>query len=143
MSGSSGNAQLVAVILNTSDLTLVGYSQGCPSAAGPTTAGGVPLAEACDAKVRGLGPWLAANRWQATNASLELNGTLWNVFPSAVDTITYFVVVGMNKSQVYAAVDAANQAANATLRTLSQQQYALMAATEAASLKEMDAVAAA
>eukprot|EP00667_Euglena_gracilis_P030491 EG_transcript_42252 len=62
---SHENSQLVAVILNTSDLTLVGTSQGCPSAAGQTSAGGVPLAEACDAKVRGLSPWLAANRWQA------------------------------------------------------------------------------
>eukprot|EP00667_Euglena_gracilis_P000496 EG_transcript_496 len=140
---NSEDSQLVVVILNTSDLLLVGTSLGCPSSSGMSSAGGVPLAEACDAKVRGLSPWLAAHRWQSTNASLELNGTLWDVFPSLVATITYFVVVGMNKTQVYAAVDAANEAANATLRTLSQQQYDLMAATEAASLKEMDAVAAA
>eukprot|EP00667_Euglena_gracilis_P001414 EG_transcript_1414 len=142
MGGSAGNTQLVAVILNTSDFTLVGTSQGCPSPTGQKSAGGVPLAQACDRKLQGLGLWLAANRWKQTNASMELNGTLWDVFPSQVDTISYFVAVGMNKTQVYAAVDAANQAANTTLQTLSQQQYALMTATEAAALKEMDAVAA-
>eukprot|EP00667_Euglena_gracilis_P004755 EG_transcript_4781 len=141
---AAGNSQVVAVILNTSDFTLVGTSKGCPTAAGgQASAGGVPLSQACDSRLRGLSVWLAANRARQANTSLEMNGTLWDVFPSQVDTITYFVAVGMNKSEVYAVVDAANQAANRTLQQLSQQQAARMAASEAAALAEMDAVAAA
>eukprot|EP00667_Euglena_gracilis_P002512 EG_transcript_2511 len=139
--GSSGGAsQLVAVVLNTTDLVLVGASQPCPGTG--SSPGGVPLVQACHPRLRGLAGWLAANRLVQSNASLELNGTLWDVFPSIVDTFTYFVMVGMNKSEVFAVVDATNAAANHTLQQLSQQQAARMAAYEAAALAEMDAVTA-
>lgn len=69
--------------------------------------GGVPLAQACHVRLRELAGWLAANRLVQSNASLELSGTLWDVFPSTVDTFTYFVVVGMNRSEVYAGQEGA------------------------------------
>eukprot|EP00667_Euglena_gracilis_P000584 EG_transcript_585 len=137
---TGGTSQLVAVVLNTSDLVLVGASEACPGTG--SSPGGVPLAQACHVRLQRLAGWLAANRFVQYNSSLELGGMLWDVFPSTVDTFTYFVVVGMNKTEVYAVVDATNAAANHTLQQLSQQQAARMAAYEAAALAEMDAVTA-
>eukprot|EP00667_Euglena_gracilis_P006233 EG_transcript_6281 len=136
---SESSAQLVGVVLNNSDFTLVGASRPCPNGKSP---GGVPISQACIPLLQGISGWLALNRFVQSNSSLELNGTLWDVFPSVVGTFTYFVAVGMNKTEVYAVVDATNQAANRTLQTLQQQQTARMAASEAAALAEMDAVAA-
>eukprot|EP00667_Euglena_gracilis_P001137 EG_transcript_1138 len=139
--GSSvGASQLVSVVLNTTELLLVGASQPCPG--NGSSPGGVPLAQACHVRLRELAGWLAANRLVQSNASLELSGTLWDVFPSTVDTFTYFVVVGMNRSEVYAVVDATNQAANHTLQLLQQEQSAKLDAYEAAALSEMEGVAA-
>eukprot|EP00668_Euglena_longa_P026819 GGOE01033541.1.p1 GENE.GGOE01033541.1~~GGOE01033541.1.p1 ORF type:complete len:1010 (+),score=259.64 GGOE01033541.1:275-3031(+) len=136
--GNSGGAsQLVGVILNTSDFLVVGASRSCPNGTSP---GGVPIVQACHSLLRGLAGWLTTNRAVHQNATFEQNGTLWDVYPSIVDTFTYFVVVGMNKTEVYAVVDSSNKEANATLQTLSKQQAARMAESEASSLAQMDAL---
>eukprot|EP00668_Euglena_longa_P028282 GGOE01035476.1.p1 GENE.GGOE01035476.1~~GGOE01035476.1.p1 ORF type:complete len:1062 (+),score=255.96 GGOE01035476.1:261-3188(+) len=133
---SAGNSELVAVIFNSSDLMLVGSSPTpCPNA---TRSSGNPVTEACDASLRGLGGWLVANRGLASNVSLELDGTLWDVFPASVDTLSYFVAVGMNKSEVYAVITAMSQAASDTLHNLSQQQSAEMAISEGNTITEMN-----
>eukprot|EP00667_Euglena_gracilis_P001806 EG_transcript_1808 len=138
------STQLLAVVFNTSDLMIMGTSRACPN--DPTTsASGNPLAAACDPALQALGGWLAVNRnrqQQAGNASVELGGYLWDVFPGVVESFSYFVVVGMNKSQVYAVVTATSQAANQTLQTLSQQQSARMAATQKATLAQMEQLSA-
>eukprot|EP00668_Euglena_longa_P003995 GGOE01004686.1.p2 GENE.GGOE01004686.1~~GGOE01004686.1.p2 ORF type:complete len:558 (-),score=132.28 GGOE01004686.1:189-1862(-) len=56
---------------------------------------------------------------------------------STVDSFSYFVVVGMNKSEIFARVTATSQAAQVMLQNLSDQQSALMAETEAATLSDM------
>eukprot|EP00667_Euglena_gracilis_P006215 EG_transcript_6262 len=137
---SGGASQLVGVVLNTSDFVLVGASLACPGDG--SSPGGVPLTQACHPRLRGLAGWLAANRLVQSNTSLELAGTLWDVFPSAVDTFTYFVVVGMNRSEVYAVVEATSDTANRTLQTLQGQQAAQLASFEAIALSKMDAVTA-
>eukprot|EP00667_Euglena_gracilis_P004288 EG_transcript_4307 len=133
-------SQLVAVIFNSSDLLVVGTSQACANASAQRA--GVPIAAVCNPTLQGLGGWLAANRALQHNVSVELAGTLWDVFPGVVDSFSYFVAVGMNKSAVYAVINAIAAEANATLRAVYQQQTARMAAVEAQSLAEMDAVAA-
>lgn len=60
------------------------------------------MAQSCDPKLQQLGVWLGANRAFAGNASVELGGYLWDVFPAVVDSFAYFVIVGMNKTEVYA-----------------------------------------
>eukprot|EP00667_Euglena_gracilis_P004125 EG_transcript_4142 len=135
-----GTSQLVAVVFNSSDLLVVGTSQACTNATAPRA--GVSIAAVCSPALRGLGSWLATNRALAHNVSVELAGTLWDVFPGVVDSFSYFVAVGMNKTEVYAVVDAITAEANATLQAVYQQQTARMAAAEAQSLAEMDAVAA-
>eukprot|EP00667_Euglena_gracilis_P001511 EG_transcript_1513 len=131
--------QRVAVIFNSSDLLVVGSNVACANASDLSS--GVGVAVVCDAVLRSLGVWLAANTALAGNASLELDGTLWDVFPGVVDSFSYFVAVGMNKTEVYATVNTVSKEANDTLQTMSRQQSARMAQLEAASLAEMDAVA--
>eukprot|EP00667_Euglena_gracilis_P001528 EG_transcript_1527 len=140
--GSGSASQLVAVIFNSSDLIVVGTSRPCPATATGRSSG-VPVIQTCDPALRLLGGWLVANTGLQAKASLELNGTLWDVFPSMVDSFSYFVAVGMNKSEVYSVIDATNQAARDTLQALSQQQSAQMAMFEAAALASMDAMSAA
>lgn len=73
-----------------------------PPGGGGAPAGGKPIAEACDPVLRGLSGWLAAHRAMPSNASLEVGGTVWDVFPDSVDSFSFFVAVGMNTSEVYA-----------------------------------------
>eukprot|EP00667_Euglena_gracilis_P000852 EG_transcript_853 len=134
-------AQTVAVVLDGPDLVVLGTNRGCPDAMG--RASGTPLAEACDPALQTLGGWLAAHRNLSANASVELAGTLWDVLPTAVEGLGFFVVVGMNQTEVYAVIAAAKHAARDTLQTLSQQQATQMAGEEAAALAQMDALAAA
>eukprot|EP00667_Euglena_gracilis_P001184 EG_transcript_1185 len=135
-----GVSQVVAVIFNSSDLLVVGTSRPCRNTTEPSS--GKPVTTVCDPALRRLGKWLQQNQGLTHNVTLDLNGTLWDVFPGTVDTFGYFVAVGMNKSEVYAVITATNQAAHDTLQTISQQQSIRMAALEAAALAEMDAVAA-
>eukprot|EP00667_Euglena_gracilis_P004049 EG_transcript_4064 len=137
--GSGGIAQLAAVVFNSSDLMVVGTSRSCANATERSP--GKPIAQSCDGVLQLLGGWLALNRNMTSNVSLELNGTLWDVFPAAVDTFSYFVAVGMNKTDVYAVITASNLAAQSMLQTLSTEQAARMAASEKASLEAMDAMA--
>eukprot|EP00667_Euglena_gracilis_P000972 EG_transcript_972 len=137
--GTLSSTQFVAVVFNTSDLMVMGTSRACPNT---NRSSGKPIADSCDPTLEVLGGWLSMNRNLAGNVSVELSGTLWNVFPGTVESFSYFVVVGMNKTQVYAVVTATSQAANQTLQTLSQQQTARMAKTEADSLAQMEKLSA-
>eukprot|EP00667_Euglena_gracilis_P015506 EG_transcript_16131 len=139
--GTLSASQLVAVVFNTSDLLVMGTSRQCPNAAGQSSSG-KPLATSCDPALQALGGWLAVHRNLVSNTSLELSGYLWDVFPGTVESFSYFVVVGMNKTEVYSVVTATSQAANQTLQALSQQQTARMAETEAASLAQMERLSA-
>eukprot|EP00667_Euglena_gracilis_P004260 EG_transcript_4282 len=133
-------AQLVAVVFNSSDLLVVGTSQPCANAS--ALRAGVPIVTVCHPPLQKLGMWLTANQGLAHNVSLELAGMLWDVFPGVVDSFSYFVAVGMNKTQVYAVIDAITVEANETLHAVYEQQTASMAAVEKAALAEMDVVAA-
>eukprot|EP00667_Euglena_gracilis_P005620 EG_transcript_5660 len=132
-------SQRVAVVLDSPALIVVGTSHPCADPA--EQASGVAIAQVCDPALRGLGRWLEANRSLGGNASVELDGTLWDVFPSTVDSFNYFVAVGMNKTEVYAVINTTETASRETLQTMSQQQSDRMAALEGAVLAEMDAVA--
>eukprot|EP00667_Euglena_gracilis_P001134 EG_transcript_1134 len=139
---SSGTvSQRVAVIFNSSGLLVVGSNVGCANASGQNS--GVDIAQVCDPVLSQLGVWLAAHQGIRYNVSVELGGFLWDVFPGVVDSFSYFVVVGMNKTEVYAVITALSQEANDTLQTMSQQQALRMAQSETAALAQMDAVAAA
>eukprot|EP00667_Euglena_gracilis_P001096 EG_transcript_1095 len=138
--GTAGASQVVAVVLNSSALTVVGSSRGCPNGAGRPS--GKPMAQGCDPVLQGLSGWLAANRGLQSNVSLEVNGTVWDVFPDVVDSFSYFVVVGMNITELFATVTTTTQAAQSTLQNLSQQQSDMMAASQAAALAQIDAVSA-
>eukprot|EP00668_Euglena_longa_P010385 GGOE01012576.1.p1 GENE.GGOE01012576.1~~GGOE01012576.1.p1 ORF type:complete len:591 (+),score=168.17 GGOE01012576.1:1201-2973(+) len=70
------------------------------------------------------------------------DGTLWDVFPATVDSFSYFVAVGMNKTEVYAVVTAISEAAATTLSNMSETQTTRMTELEAAALTEMDATSA-
>eukprot|EP00667_Euglena_gracilis_P000794 EG_transcript_794 len=138
---SGAVAQRVAVVFNSSDLLVVGSNVPCRNASGQNS--GVGIALVCDPVLRQLGSWLAAHQGIVYNVSLELNGFLWDVFPGVVDSFSYFVAVGMNKTEVYAVITALSQEANDTLRTMAQQQALHMAQVEEAALVQMDAVSAA
>eukprot|EP00667_Euglena_gracilis_P002777 EG_transcript_2783 len=133
-------SQLAAVVFNSSDLLVVGTNVACTNAT--AQASGVGIADVCSPALQGLGLWLAAHRGLAHNVSLELAGTLWDVFPGVVDNFSYFVAVGMNKSEVYAVITKITETSNETLHAMYPQQTARMAQLEAASLAEMDAVSA-
>eukprot|EP00667_Euglena_gracilis_P006072 EG_transcript_6115 len=132
-----GVPQQVTLIFNSSDLLVVASNRPCSSG----QAAGVSIAKVCDPGLRLLGRWLGGHRGLAAKASLELDGTLWDVFPSSVDGISYFVAVGMNRTEVYAVITATDQAAHDTLQAISHQQPARMAALESVALAEMDGLA--
>eukprot|EP00667_Euglena_gracilis_P020150 EG_transcript_21756 len=50
---SSAASQLVAVVLNSSDLVVLGTSQACPG--GAARSSGKPILQACDPALQGLG----------------------------------------------------------------------------------------
>eukprot|EP00667_Euglena_gracilis_P002741 EG_transcript_2744 len=135
---STGVSQLVAVVLNTSDLVVVGANRGCPNSSGGIS--GNPLADVCDVVLRRLSGWLAAHRALPRGASVELQGTLWDVLPTAQGGFSYFVAVGMNKTEVYAIIAAANRAAQETLPTVAQRQAARINASETLALSDMAAL---
>eukprot|EP00667_Euglena_gracilis_P002143 EG_transcript_2142 len=134
------STQLISVVFNNTNLVVMGSSRPCSNASDRSS--GKPIAASCDPALQALGGWMALNRNLAGNTSVELSGTLWNVFPGTVESFSYFVAVGMNKTQVYAVVTATSHAANQTLQTLSQQQSDRMAQTEADSLAQMEQLSA-
>eukprot|EP00667_Euglena_gracilis_P003215 EG_transcript_3226 len=138
--GSGSVSQRVAVVFNSSDLLVVGSNRPCPNVTQQNS--GVGIAHVCDPVLQELGGWLAAHQDLVGNASLELAGMLWDVFPGTVDSFSYFVAVGMNKTEVYAVITTASQEANDTLQNMSHQQSVRMAALQAVALAEMDAVSA-
>eukprot|EP00667_Euglena_gracilis_P001317 EG_transcript_1317 len=129
-----GVPQHVALIFNSSDLLVVATNRPCPTG---QTSSGISVTRVCDPGLQLLGSWLGDHRGLAAKASLELDGTLWDVFPSAIDGISYFVAVGMNRTEVYAVITAANQQAHDTLQAITRQEPLRIDSLEAGAVMDM------
>jgi len=105
-----------AVILNNSNLTIMGDSLGMENS---TNCSDIAAIRVCDPVLGALGLWLAENRGTVgAHASVRLDGIVWDVFGSALDTFGYFVVVGMAEGDIYGVINASRALAATDLAAL-------------------------
>eukprot|EP00668_Euglena_longa_P003662 GGOE01004297.1.p1 GENE.GGOE01004297.1~~GGOE01004297.1.p1 ORF type:complete len:1006 (-),score=297.89 GGOE01004297.1:605-3193(-) len=136
-----------AVVLNDSNLTTIACSGGNSSNETDTN-----LAMNPDQAFLAMGAWLLSNRPGLVNhTTVMVNGIIWDVFPSNLETASYFVVVGMELLEIYGAIVSSKSEAVEQLKVLKVAHFAKlsesdnrtrshMKATEEANLLQLEAM---
>eukprot|EP00667_Euglena_gracilis_P010013 EG_transcript_10189 len=130
---TSSSSTLLALVTNHSTLPLVGTT-GVKCAANVTPPGDPALPtwsglRSCDSGLRAVVQWLAQNRTAAwASASLQITGVVWDVFPSNLGVMSYYLIVATPLAVINAAVDASDARASGKLTNVRAQQLSRVAA---------------
>eukprot|EP00668_Euglena_longa_P001314 GGOE01001555.1.p1 GENE.GGOE01001555.1~~GGOE01001555.1.p1 ORF type:complete len:994 (+),score=322.69 GGOE01001555.1:389-2983(+) len=128
----ASNGTYAVLLLNDTYLTVVGsIARKCGS--NETNPGNASLPKwsglrACDSGVQMVASWLFQNR-TTSQATLQFNGVVWDIFPTTTSYISYYFAIGMTLSEINAAIDASDVKATAQLSAVRTQQIAKVAAT--------------
>eukprot|EP00668_Euglena_longa_P042319 GGOE01055929.1.p1 GENE.GGOE01055929.1~~GGOE01055929.1.p1 ORF type:complete len:994 (-),score=275.65 GGOE01055929.1:1173-3797(-) len=141
------NTTLLAYLLNDTALSAMGNT-GVKCGTNETAPGDPSLPtwsslRSCDPGLRALARWLFQNRSSVqSTVSLQINDTLWDIFPGNINILSYFLIIGSPLSVINAAVDASDARADSQLITVRAEQLSRVAASGDATKKYMKGVGA-
>eukprot|EP00668_Euglena_longa_P024402 GGOE01030461.1.p1 GENE.GGOE01030461.1~~GGOE01030461.1.p1 ORF type:complete len:775 (-),score=172.49 GGOE01030461.1:785-3109(-) len=139
------NTTVLGILLNDTNLSLVGNTDvkcatnetapGDPSL--PTWSG----MRSCNAGIRNVTQWLLHNRSAVqSSVMLQFADVLWDIFPTNISVLSYFLIVGSPLSVINAEADAYSSHANDQLATVRAEELDRVTATGTATKEYLAAV---
>eukprot|EP00668_Euglena_longa_P009266 GGOE01011177.1.p1 GENE.GGOE01011177.1~~GGOE01011177.1.p1 ORF type:complete len:1003 (-),score=268.62 GGOE01011177.1:1210-3858(-) len=139
------NSTVLAHILNDTNLSVVGNT-AIACTANETVPGDPSLPiwsglRSCNSGIRNVTQWLSQNRSGVHGpVSLQLSDVSWDIFPTNISILSYFLVIGSPLSVINAAADASNTRASNHLTTVRAQQLDRVTASGIATKKYLSTV---
>eukprot|EP00667_Euglena_gracilis_P002167 EG_transcript_2170 len=136
----------IAILLNDTNLTAIAsLVRPCPANTAPSGDAALPLRSgfrSCDPGLQEVAQWVAGHRALTSPFPMESAGLSWVVFPTQTAIISFFFVVGTNRTQAERPIDASVARANTQLTTVRTQLLGQVAASGLATQAYMAAVGA-